>query len=139
MSFKSLLVCAGALLVLLPVSAFAQETGGGVAAPAPESVPAQAAQEEETPTTPGGEEQPSGQEDGDTPTTDDEGPAVDLPLDGAAPGAESVAGEALPRSGFEAYALGAIGLGLLLAGAALRPTSSWPPPRDRLSRSTTPR
>jgi ABC-type sugar transport system permease subunit len=30
-----------------------------------------------------------------------------------------------------------IGLGLLLAGAALRPTSSWPPPRDRLSRSTT--
>ena len=25
--------------------------------------------------------------------------------------------------------------GDLLAGAALRPTSSWPPPRDRLSRS----
>jgi hypothetical protein len=138
MSFKSLLVCAGALLALLPASAFAQETGGGVAAPASEAVPAQAAQEE-TPTTPEGEEQPTGEEDGDTPTMDDEGPAVDLPLDGAAPGTESVADQALPRSGFEAYALGAIGLGLLLAGAALRPTGSWPPPRDRLSRSATPR
>jgi zinc transporter ZupT len=29
----------------------------------------------------------------------------------------------------------ALGLGLLLAGGALWPTSSWPQPRDRLSRS----
>jgi hypothetical protein len=41
---------------------------------------------------------------------------------------------ALPRTGWQAFALASIGLGLLLAGAALRPTSSWPPPRNRLSR-----
>jgi LPXTG-motif cell wall-anchored protein len=63
----------------------------------------------------------------------------DVPDDvaGEAPG-ETAGGE-LPRtgSGIELAALTSIGLGLLLAGAALWPTSSWPPPRDRLSRSTT--
>jgi LPXTG-motif cell wall-anchored protein len=42
----------------------------------------------------------------------------------------------LPQTGFEVFALTSIGLGLLLAGAALWPTSSWPPPRVRLTRLT---
>jgi hypothetical protein len=41
----------------------------------------------------------------------------------------------LPRTGIEIAGLAMMGLGLLMAGLALRPTSSWPPPRDRLSRS----
>ena len=46
--------------------------------------------------------------------------------------------DAAPRElAWQAFALASIGLGLLLAGAALWPTSSWPPPRDRLSRSLT--
>ena len=138
--------CVVSAFLILAAPAVAGD-GGGVSVPAAPpaaetpaataSAPAEGAQDE-TPTTPEGEEQPPDEEGGDTPTDDGgggSGEVVDLPLDGAAEGNES-AGEALPRSGFEAFALGAIGLGLLLAGAALRPTSSWPPPRDRLSRST---
>jgi hypothetical protein len=140
--------CVVSAFLILAAPAVAGE-GGGVSAPAAAPaadtsaatapVPAEGAQDE-TPTTPEGEEQPPDEEGGDTPTDDGGGgggggDVVDLPLDGAAEGNES-AEEALPRSGFEAFALGAVGLGLLLAGAALRPTSSWPPPRDRLSRST---
>ena len=47
-----------------------------------------------------------------------------------ATGGESAGG--LPRTGLEVAGLAMIGLGLLMAGLALRPTSSWPPPRDRL-------
>jgi hypothetical protein len=139
--------CVVSAFLILAAPAVAGD-GGGVSAPAAAPAaetsaaaapaPAEGAQDD-TPTTPEGEEQPPDEEGGDTPTDDGGGgggDVVDLPLDGADEGNESAAGEALPRSGFEAFALGAIGLGLLLAGAALRPTSSWPPPRDRLSRST---
>ncbi|HKP20218.1 MAG TPA: hypothetical protein VJT68_01785 [Thermoleophilaceae bacterium] len=112
-------------------SASAQDNGGGaVAAPQAVAPQADAAQ---TPTTPEGEEQPPAEEpDGEQPPT-----AEPLPVDGNSPGA-GVGGETaggLPNTGWQAFALASIGLGLLLAGAALRPTSSWPPPRDRLSRS----
>ena len=121
------------------------EDGGGILAPTPEPSASAAAVEaepvaepaqEETPTTPEGEEQPEGEENGEqTPTEENGGEegseAVDLPSD--AGGGES---GSLPRTGLELLALTSIGLGLLLAGGALWPTSSWPPPRDRLSRST---
>ena len=121
-------------LVLVPV-AFGQDLGGGAAAPtttAPEAVAAQ----EDQPTTPEGEEQPpEEQPDGEqTPTEEngeETGPVAELPEDGAG------GGGTLPETGLKLVALTSIGLGLLLAGAALWPTSSWPPPRDRRSRSTT--
>jgi hypothetical protein len=128
MTFKRLAPCAIALLSLTVVGvAVAQDSGGGVAA-----VPQAGAAQDQTPTTPGGEEQPPQQEpDGEqTPTVQP------IPENGPAPdgvGGESSGG--LPQTGWQAFALGSIGLGLLLAGAALWPTRSWPPPRDRLSRS----
>jgi hypothetical protein len=128
------------------VTPWAESQGGGVLAPG-ETGEVAASQsdaaedggagarvaQDPTPTTPEGEEQPDG-----APDESDEGivgPIEELPEDGAgaAPGAE---GGGLPQSGLMLAALAAIGLGLLLAGAALWPTSSWPPPRDRLSRST---
>jgi hypothetical protein len=122
------------------VPALAQDGGGAAvtaegAAPAavsqtvPDAVPAQ----DQTPTTPGGEEQPPQQEpDGEQPPTSEPNPETS-PAPEAGVGGESTGG--LPQTGWQAFALASIGLGLLLAGAALRPTSSWPPPRDRLSRS----
>jgi LPXTG-motif cell wall-anchored protein len=151
MTFRGLLTCSVVLACLLAAApAFAQSGGASApaapvpqadaavaAAPEPERPPAEAApegvaaQEPEPPepTVPGGEEQPDGAPDG-------------LPEDGAPNGEtvllpESGGGGTLPRTGIEVLSLAMIGLGLLLAGGALRPTSSWPPPRDRLSRSTT--
>jgi hypothetical protein len=138
MTSRGLLTCSVALACLLAATpAFAQ--GGGAVAPAtpvpqadaavaePEGPPPPVAAQEPPP--PDGEEQPDGAPDG-------------LPEDGA-PNGETIAqgesGAALPRTGMEVLALAMIGLGLLLAGGALWPTSSWPPPRDRLSRSTLPR
>jgi hypothetical protein len=133
-------------LVLVP-AAFGQDLGGGAAAPTPAapttaapaaSAPAEAAQEDQ-PTTPEGEEQPPEQEpNGEQPPTEENGeeggPVAELPEDGAGGAGE---GGSLPETGLQLIALTSIGLGLLLAGAALWPTSSWPPPRDRRSRSTT--
>jgi LPXTG-motif cell wall-anchored protein len=116
---------------------------GGILAPAQEPTASGAAvdpvaepAQEETPTTPEGEEQPEGEENGEQPPTEENGgeetiDPMDLPVD-----ARGGSGGSLPQTGFELAALTAIGLGLLLAGGALWPTSSWPPPRDRLSRST---
>ena len=128
MSFKALLICASlAAFALIAGTAAAQDLGGG--ATVTSSVPAEATQDE-TPTTPGGEEQPpEEQPDGEQPPSIE--PTPDIPEDGAGDGSSG----ALPQTGWQAFALASIGLGLLLAGAALRPTSSWPPPRDRLSRS----
>jgi hypothetical protein len=129
MTFKRLLPCAIALLSLTLVSsASAQDNGGGaVAAPQAVAPQADAAQ---TPTTPEGEEQPpQEQPDGEQPPTAE--PLPETPSQVGA-GGESTGG--LPATGWQAFALASIGLGLLLAGAALRPTSSWPPPRDRLIR-----
>ena len=143
MTLKRLLTVAAVLAFLvLAVPASATDGGGAVAAPeaAPsEPVPTVEAAQEETPTTPEGEEQPpEEQPDGEQPPGEE--PAPDEPTEEfAAPEADEGTGGSLPRtgSGIELAALTAIGLGLLLAGAALWPTSSWPPPRDRLSRSTT--
>ena len=126
MTFKRLLMAATvASFVLIVCTAYAQDTGGGAAA-----VPQAGAAQDETPTTPGGEEQPpEEQPDGEQPPSQE--PTI------APPPAEGVGGEStggLPQTGWQAFALASIGLGLLLAGAALRPTSSWPPPRDRLTR-----
>ena len=130
MTFKRLAPCAIALISLTFVAAsVAQDSGaGGVVA-----VPQAGAAQDETPTTPGGEEQPPAQQpDGEqTPTVEPTPEGAPTPEAGV--GGESTGG--LPRTGWQAFALGSIGLGLLLAGAALWPTSSWPPPRDRLSRS----
>jgi hypothetical protein len=131
-----------------PADPLAQDaSGGGILAPAEvegeavaEAAAAQApeAAQDETPTTPGGEKQPPEQEpNGEQPPT--EVPGEETPENGETGGGEAgggTAGGALPRTGFELAALTAIGLGLLLAGGALWPTSSWPPPRDRLTRST---
>src|SRR4051794_4942105 len=141
MSFKRLLPClvASAFLVAA-VPALAQDGGGAAvtaegAAPAavsqtvPDAVPAQ----DQTPTTPGGEEQPPQEEpDGEQPPSSE--PLPESPPQ-AGVGGETAGG--LPQTGWQAFALASIGLGLLLAGAALWPTSSWLPPRDRLSRSLT--
>ena len=130
-----------------PADPLAQDaSGGGILAPPSvegEAVAEAAAAEtpraaQETPTTPGGEEQPPEQEpNGEQPPS--EVPGEETPENGVT-GGEETAGETggarLPRTGFELAALTAIGLGLLLAGGALWPTSSWPPPRARLSRST---
>jgi hypothetical protein len=129
MTFKRLAAFAIALLSLTLVgTAVAQDSGGGVAA-----VPQAGAAQDQTPTTPGGEEQPPQQEpDGEQTPTVQPNPET-TPTPEAGVGGESTGG--LPQTGWEAFALGSIGLGLLLAGAALWPTSSWPPPRGRLSRS----
>jgi hypothetical protein len=128
------------LVVAAPAGATDPGAAGGVAAPVPEELTApapppeaEAAQTETTPTTPGGEEQP-GDQPTETETTPDggSGPVDEIPQEGA--GGES--GGGLPRTGIEIAGLAMIGLGLLMAGLALRPTRSWPPPRDRLSRST---
>jgi len=130
-----------ALVSLLLVAAPAGATDGAATAPVSEEelVPAppsaEAAQTETTPTTPGGEEQPGDTETETTPDDGVNGPVDDIPENGA--GGESAGG--LPRTGLEVAGLAMIGLGLLMAGLALRPTSSWPPPRDRLSRSIRPR
>ena len=158
MTSKRLLLILPALFALLFVAApagaddfggvtvptFIQEPGGGVVAPvapvapapaAPLAPVAEAAQQETTPTTPGGEEQPPDGEQTETETTPDDGAGgpVDEESPGAGTGGESAGG--LPTTGLELAALAMIGLGLLMAGLALRPTSSWPPPRARLSRS----
>jgi hypothetical protein len=152
MTSKRLLVILAALLspllVAVPAGAddfggvtaptFTQDPGGGVVAPVapvePVAPEAQAAQQETTPTTPGGEEQPPDGEtntDGETTT----GGGGTLPGTGNEGDAGAESGGGLPTTGLELAALAMIGLGLLMAGLALRPTRSWPPPRDRLSRS----
>jgi hypothetical protein len=127
MTFKRLAPCAIALVSLTLVStAIAQDSGGGAVA-----LPQAGVAQDETPTTPGGEEQPPAEQpDGEQQPTE-EPPITPLPQETAGGGT----GGGLPQTGWQAFALASIGLGLLLAGAALRPTSSWPPPRDRLSRS----
>ena len=140
MTSKRLLLALSLLVSLLLVAAPAGATdpgaAGGVAAPVPDQLavpapPAEAAQTETTPTTPGGEEQPDGEPTETETAPGGGGPVDEIPEDGVA--GESTGG--LPRTGLEVAALAMIGLGLLMAGLALRPTSSWPPPRDRLSRS----
>jgi hypothetical protein len=129
MYFKRVLMCATvAAFVLIVCTAYAQDTGGGAVA-----APQAGAAQDETPTTPGGEEQPPQEQ------PDGEQPPSSQPNAEPAPSPEAGVGGGsggLPQTGWQAFALASIGLGLLLAGAALRPTSSWPPPRDRLSRST---
>jgi hypothetical protein len=125
------------------VQTLTQEPGGGVVAPVSPVAPvgpvatpeAEAAQQETTPTTPGGEEQPPDGDQTETETTPDDGAGgpVDEEPQGGGTGGETAGG--LPTTGLELAALSMIGLGLLMAGLALRPTRSWPPPRDRLSRS----
>lgn len=158
LTFSALLAC---LLLAAPAAAtdsggVAVESyygvGGGILAPlapappptSPTSTPApaapvaQSAQDDETPTTPEGQEQPEGEENGvQTPSGENGGPDGEETAGGggAGPGGET-AGGFLPHTGLELAALSAIGLGLLLAGGALWPTTSWPQPRDRLSRST---
>jgi hypothetical protein len=145
MTFKRLLASFALLsFLVLAVPAAAQDSGGGAAAPAlapsaepsvvPEApAPPAEATQAETPTTPEGEEQPpEEQPDGEQAPTEEDGERVG---GGEGGGGEQATGS-LPRTGFEVAALTSIGLGLLLAGAALRPTSSWPPPRGRPSRST---
>ena len=141
MTFKRLVVASAlfSMLVLVP-AAFGQDVGGGVAAPTTTTttpaVPEAEAAQEDQPTTPEGEEQPpEEQPEGEqTPTEEngeETGPVAELPEDGAGGG-----GGTLPETGLKLVAMTSVGLGLLLAGAALWPTSSWPQPRDRLSRST---
>ena len=79
------------------------------------------AAQEDTPTTPEGEEEP-GQDgptgDGDVQSTGDDvvSPGEDVPSDGE----ESASPGSLPTTGLELAALASIGLGLVAAGAALR-------------------
>jgi hypothetical protein len=136
MTFKRLVACSALLpALLLAPAAFGQDLGGGVAAPTPTAPEAVAAQEDQ-PTTPEGEEQPPQEEpDGEQAPTEEPNEVDGLPEDGAPAGGGE--GGTLPETGLKLVALTSIGLGLLLAGAALWPTSSWPPPRDRRSRSTT--
>jgi hypothetical protein len=140
MTLKRLLTVGAVFAFLvLAVPALAADTGGGVSAPS-EPAPSVEAAQEETPTTPEGEKQPpEEQPNGEQPPSEPTEPVDEVPEDIAGPEAgDEAAGGELPRtgSGIEFAALTSIGLGLLLAGAALWPTSSWPPPRDRLSRST---
>jgi hypothetical protein len=95
-------------------------------------VPAQ----DQTPTTPGGEEQPPEQQPNGEQTPTEENGGGNQPSGEAGGGTGGESTGALPQTGLQLLALTSIGLGFLLAGAALWPTSSWPPPRDRLSRST---
>ena len=130
MTFKRLLISATVVAFAVIVgTAFAQDTGGGATMTA--SVPAEATQDE-TPTTPGGEEQPPAEQPDGEQQPSEEPTIAPPPQEGTAGGGST---GALPQTGWQAFAIASIGLGLLLAGAALRPTSSWPPPRDRLSRS----
>ncbi len=112
----------------------AQEPTASAAAVDPVAEPAQ----EETPTTPEGEEQPEGEENGEQPPTEENGgtDGEETTGDGTGGTGGGTGDGSLPRTGLELAALTMIGMGLLLAGGALWPTSSWPPPRDRLSRST---
>jgi hypothetical protein len=138
-------------VLVFAAPAAAQDAGGGAVAtptaptaepslaapePAPAAEPALPAEpaQDQTPTTPGGEEQPP---DGEQAPTEENGGTGNEPSGetGGGTGGETAGG--LPQTGFQLFALTSIGLGLLLAGAALWPTSSWPPPRDRRSRSTT--
>jgi hypothetical protein len=121
------------------------EAGGGIVAPPLEAVPDEApvadAAQDDTPTTPEGEEQPPDEQNGDDGTPPDEETPDTDDGDGAPPGDDGVSGGGsapgyLPQTGLELAALSAIGLGLLLAGGALWPIGSWPPPRHRPSRST---
>jgi hypothetical protein len=141
MTFKRLLPCATALALLISAAPALAQDGGGVAVTAEQVAPAGVSQtlpdaapaQDQTPTTPGGEEQPPQQQpDGEQPPSSQPNTETS-PAPQAGVGGESTGG--LPQTGWQAFALASIGLGLLLAGAALRPTSSWPPPRDRLSRS----
>jgi hypothetical protein len=127
MTFRRLLPCATAVaFVLFACPSYAQDTGGGAVA-----LPQAGAAQDETPTTPGGEEQPpQEQPDGEQPPSSQ--PNAEPPTPEAGVGGGSTGG--LPQTGWQAFALASIGLGLFLAGAALRPTRSWPPPRDRLTR-----
>jgi hypothetical protein len=131
MTFKRVLMAATvASFVLIVCTAYAQDTGGGAAA-----VPQAGAAQDETPTTPGGEEQPPDQQPPEEQPDGEQPPSQEPTI--APPPAEGVGGESaggLPQTGWQVFALASIGLGLLLAGAALRPTGSWPPPRDRLTR-----
>jgi hypothetical protein len=127
MTFKRLLICVTvAAFALIVGTAFAQDMGGGAGVTT--SVPAEATQ---TPTTPEGEEQPPAEQpDGEQQPSEE--PVVTPPPEEGTAGGGSTG--ALPQTGWQAFALASIGLGLLLAGAALWPTSSWPPPRGRPSR-----
>ena len=147
------LAVAGCLI--LPAPAWADESGGvafqssdemggGIVAPAAEpEAPATADDpvaepaQEETPTTPEGEEQPPAEQpDGEQEPTDENGGPVEQPDDdarGEAPAGTD--GGSLPRTGLQLAALASVGVGLLLAGGALWPTSSWPRPRGRLAPS----
>jgi hypothetical protein len=112
-------------------------SGGGIAAPVPEPAtepaPRAEAAQEQTPTTPEGEKQPPDEEGPpDEEIPDEETPAPDDTAGGGGGGGPG--GGSLPRTGLELAALSAIGLGLLLAGGALWPTSSWPPARGRPTR-----
>ena len=131
MTFKRLLMAATvASFVLIVCTAYAQDTGGGAVAVPQAAAPDAGAAQDETPTTPGGEEQPPAEQpDGEQPPSQ-EPTTAPPPEEGV--GGESTGG--LPETGWQAFALASIGLGLLLAGAALRPTSSWPPSRNRLTR-----
>lgn len=157
MTFKRLLLPLSALLILLlavapsgaatldasgsgvvPAESLFQGEGGGIVAPGDAGTglvpdgggaPGAEAAQEPTPTTPGGEEQPPDEE-----PPGEEGGPVNPPEGDAGTGGGS-AGGFLPSTGLEVAALAAIGLGLLMAGVALRPTSTWPAPRDPLSRS----
>ena len=140
MTFTRLLPCAVALAFLAATGPALAQEGGGAAVTAEEAAPAGVSQtvpdaapaQDETPTTPGGEEQPPAEQpDGEQQPSEE--PTIAPPPSEGGVGGESTGG--LPQTGWQAFALASIGLGLLLAGAALRPTSSWPPPRDRLSRS----
>lgn len=164
MTFKRLLLPLSALLILLlavapsgaatldasgsggvPTEPLFQGEGGGIVAPGDAGTglvpdgggaPGAEAAQEPTPTTPGGEEQPPDEE----PPVDEQPPGEEggtvNPPEGDAGTGEGSTGGFLPSTGLEVAALAAIGLGLLMAGVALRPTSTWPAPRDPLSRST---
>jgi hypothetical protein len=111
-----------------------QGESGGAMAPSQASVsaavagqasvspaPLDGSAQEDTPTTPEGEEQPGQDEptgDGDEQSTGDDvvSPGEDVPSDGE----ESASSGSLPTTGLELAALASIGLGLLAAGAALR-------------------
>ena len=85
------------------------------------SAPLAGSAQEDTPTTPEGEEQPGQDEptgDGDEQSTGDDvvSPGEDVPSEGE----ESASPGSLPTTGLELAALASIGLGLLAAGAALR-------------------
>jgi hypothetical protein len=111
----------------IPANPIEQGPGGGGRAPA--NYGAQAAQtgdepdgeavQEPTPTTPEGQPQQPEQQPEEQPPPDEEiiGPVGEQPS-GQAP---STSGGGLPSTGLELAAMLAVGLGLLIGGAALRP------------------